>query len=374
MLTTNANYDKGERMVTRADEPTKEHDDRWAAVVTRDTSRDGSFVYAVTTTGIYCKPSCPSRKPQRKNVAIFSLAELAEGAGFRPCLRCQPNDHPSDDSRLALVRHVCQAIRRQHADVPTLEALAQQVHVSPYHLQKLFTKVVGISPRQYADAHRLGTLKQTLLAGGTVADGLYEAGYSSPSRLYENSPGQLGMTPATYRKHGLGMQVRYALAECPLGKVLVAATDKGICAVSLGNDESSLIDGLRREFQAAQVSLGSDHALTEWLDAVLDRLTGKGPNVHLPLDVQATAFQRMVWEELQRIPAGETATYGEVARKLGRPSAARAVARACATNPAAVVIPCHRVVRGDGGLGGYRWGLERKEALLKSEKADQVRP
>lgn len=356
-------------MVTTAGELTVEQDAQWAAILARDTSLDGSFVYAVTTTGIYCKPSCPSRKPQRKNVFIFVVAELAEDAGFRACLRCQPDEHPSDDSQLALVRDTCRLIQ-QHAEVTTLELLAQRVHVSPHHLQKVFTKVVGISPRQFADAHRLGALKQALLAGSTVADGLYEAGYSSTSRLYEKSSAQLGMTPATYRKRGLNMRIRYALAEFALGQVLVAATDRGICAVSLGDEQASLVNDLKREFQAAEISQGTDLALKEWLNAVLNALTGKRPHGRLPLDVQATAFQRMVWEELQRIPPGETATYGEVARNLGRPSAARAVARACATNPAAVVIPCHRVVRGDGGPGGYRWGLERKEALLKAEKSD----
>ena len=204
-----------------------------------------------------------------------------------------------------------------------------------------------------------------------MADGIYRAGYGSSSRLYERSSTQLGMTPATYKKRGLGVKIRYSSARCALGRLLVAATDRGICSVSLGDDEPSLVSHLKQEFQAAQITPGDDRLLGEWLEAVVERLEGKRPSIHLPLDVQATAFQRMVWEELQRIPSGETATYGEVARNLGKPGAARAVARACATNPAAVVIPCHRVVRGDGGLGGYRWGLERKAALLESEREAQ---
>ena len=354
-------------MVT-LDRQTEDQDARWAAVIARDASRDGSFVYAVTTTGIYCKPSCPSRKPQQKNAALFAMAELAEEAGYRACLRCRPAEHPSDDSRFALIRDACRVIKEQRAEPPTLESLAQQAGLSPYHLQKLFKKTVGISPRKYADAHRLGTLKQALLEGISVADGLYRAGYGSSSRLYEKSSNQLGMTPATYKKRGLGMQIRYSSAECVLGGVLVAATDRGICSVSLGDDEASLLDDLKREFQEAQVAPGDDRLLGEWLDAVVERLSGKQPSIHLPMNVQATAFQRMVWEEFQRIPLGETATYGQVARNLGKPNAARAVARACSANPAAVVIPCHRVVHGDGGPGGYRWGLGRKEALLKSER------
>lgn len=360
-------------MVIKVESLIEAPDAKWDSILNRDTSSDGSFVYAVTTTGIYCKPSCPSRKPLRNNVVLFSLAELAQTAGFRACLRCEPDQHPSDDHGLTIVINTCRLIS-QSPTSPSLESLAKAVHTSPHHLQKLFTRVVGISPRQYADAHRLGTLKQALLNGSSVAEGVYEAGYGSSSRLYEKSSAQLGMTPATYRSRGIGMEVRYASSECGLGYVLVAATDKGICAVSLGEDEGQLLNDLTREFSAAHISPGDDAALADWLSAVLDQLSGKQPNAHLPLDVQATAFQRLVWQELQRIPPGQTSTYGQVARSLGRPTSARAVARACATNPAAVVIPCHRVVRGDGGMGGYKWGVKRKEALLEEERLYQIKP
>jgi AraC family transcriptional regulator of adaptative response/methylated-DNA-[protein]-cysteine methyltransferase len=345
-------------------------DERWRAVLERDGSLDGAFVYGVRSTGIYCRPSCPSRKPQRQYVTFFAVPELAEQAGFRPCLRCSPEMHPSLDPQLELVRQVCRLISEsaESADgSPTLVALAEGAGVSPHHLQKLFKRVTGITPRQYADALRLGTLKESLRNGWSVTDAIYKAGYGSSSRLYEQASAQLGMTPAAYRRGGQGMAISYALADCSLGKLLAAATERGICAVSLGDDEAALEVALRREFGAAQLQR-DDSALYEWVEPVLQQLEGRRPHVDLPLDVQATAFQRIVWEQLRRIPYGETRSYSQIASAIGRPEASRAVAMACATNPAAVVIPCHRAVRQDGNLGGYRWGVQRKEKLLAQER------
>ena len=335
----------------------------WTAVLARDAGRDGSFVYAVASTGIYCRPSCPSRRPRRPQVAFFPTPDAAEGAGYRACRRCRPREAAAG---AAAVARACAWIDA-HPDEPvSLAALARAVGLSPAHLQRTFRRATGVTPKQYADARRLARLKERLQKGDDVTTALYDAGYGSSSRLYERSDARLGMTPATYRRGGRGMRIRFACADSPAGRLLVAATERGLCAVQLGEDDDALETALRREFPEAEIAADAA-GLGALVAAVLARLDA-GPSPALPLDVRATAFEQQVWAALQEIPPGTTRTYGEVAAALGRPGAARAVARACAANPVALVVPCHRVVRGDGGLGGYRWGEERKRRLLARER------
>jgi len=337
---------------------------RWQAVIARDASRDGVFVFAVTSTGVYCRPSCPSRRPRRERVRFFSRPDEAERAGFRACLRCRPRD---TDSRIKAVESICQFLR-EHTDEPvTLAALGERFGMNPFHLQRVFKSVLGVSPREFVDALRMKSFKSQLRSGRSVTDAIYEAGFGSSSRLYERSGPQLGMTPATYQRGGKGMFIRYTTLDSPVGRMLLAATDHGVCAISFGESDGGLLEGLRREFPDATVRRG-DVVLRRWVRALLEQLHGERPLPQLPLDVQATAFQRRVWEHLQSIPYGTTKSYGEVARAIGQASSARAVASACASNPVAVAIPCHRVVRGTGDLGGYRWGTERKKALLEMEQ------
>ncbi|MCH9013467.1 MAG: bifunctional DNA-binding transcriptional regulator/O6-methylguanine-DNA methyltransferase Ada [Proteobacteria bacterium] len=343
-------------------------EDRWQAVAGRDARFDGDFVFAVASTGIYCRPSCPSRRPRRRNVSFYGVPEAAEHAGYRACLRCRPRDVAARDARIEAVRSVCRYIEEHGDGPPTLAALGAHVNLSPHHLQRSFKAVIGVTPRQYYDARRLDRLKRLLRDGDAVTGALYEAGYGSSSRLYEKAPAQLGMTPATYRRGGEGARIGYTIAASPLDRLLVGATARGVCALYLGGDDGALEAALDAEYPAADITR-DDAGLGPWVDAVLAHLEGRAPDLDLPLDVRATAFQRQVWEALRAIPYGETRSYGEVARAIGRPTAARAVARACATNRVSVVVPCHRVVRGDGGLGGYRWGTERKKALLAKERA-----
>jgi AraC family transcriptional regulator, regulatory protein of adaptative response / methylated-DNA-[protein]-cysteine methyltransferase len=340
---------------------------RWRIVLARDRRYDGTFVYAVRSTGIYCRPSCASRRPRREQVAFFPLPEVAERAGFRPCRRCRPGAAREADPRVPLVREVCRLIDAR-PDVPApLATLAARVGAAPHRLLRAFRGVLGISPRQYRDARRLDRLKTGLRERGRVSPALYEAGYGSPSRVYEHTDAQLGMTPATYSRGAPGTRIVYTVVSCPLGRLLVAATDRGICRISLGDGAEALAAGLRQEFPAAD--LRRDHGgLASWVSAILHYLDGSAAPLDLPLDIRATAFQRRVWEALRTIPYGSTRSYAAIARAIGRPRATRAVARACATNPAALIIPCHRVVRTDGGLGGYRWGIERKRALLARER------
>jgi len=337
---------------------------RWQAVIARDASRDGVFVFAVTSTGVYCRPSCPSRRPRRERVRFFSRPDEAERAGFRACLRCRPRD---TDSRIKAVESICQFLR-EHTDEPvTLAALGERFGMNPFHLQRVFKSVLGVSPREFVDALRMKSFKSQLRSGRSVTDAIYEAGFGSSSRLYERSGPQLGMTPATYQRGGKGRFIRYTTLDSPVGRMLLAATDHGVCAISFGESDGSLLERLRREFPDATVRRG-DVVLRRWVRALLEQLHGERPLPQLPLDVQATAFQRRVWEHLRSIPYGTTKSYGEVARAIGQASSARAVASACASNPVAVAIPCHRVVRGTGDLGGYRWGTERKKALLEMEQ------
>ena len=340
--------------------------DCWQAVLDRDASFDGRFVLAVRSTHIYCRPSCPARRPLRKNVTFFALPEAAERAGYRPCKRCRPRDIAVRDPQAEVVQQVCRYIAAHLDESLTLDELGAQVNVSPFHLQRTFKQVMGISPREYAEACRLDQLKTHLRNGDSVTGALYEAGFNSSSRLYDRAPASLGMTPAAYRKGGAGMRIGYTIVDSPLGRLLVAATERGVCAVSLG-DDTVLESTLLGEYPAAQIQRDDTH-LHQWVSAILDYLNGWQPHLDLPVDVQATAFQRRVWQELQNIPYGETRSYSEVARAIGSPKAVRAVANACANNPAALVIPCHRVVREDGSLGGYRWGIQRKAALLQQER------
>ena len=342
------------------------NDRRWQAVVDRDASLDGTFVFGVSSTGIFCRPSCPAKRPRRQNVSFFDHALQAEQAGYRACLRCRPKA-VDGNPQSALVRAMCRYIEQHVEDRLTLRLLAQEFRRSSFHLQRTFKSVLGVSPKAYIDACRLRQVKQNLQAGHSVTTALYAAGYGSSSRLYERTATQLGMTPEKYRRGAVAAVVRYTIASSPLGRMLIAATDKGICAIQFADSDQQLVQGLIREFPFA-VRRQDDAAMAQWRERLTRLMQGQETNPSLPLDIRATAFQRRVWEALQRIPRGETRSYSVVAEKIGMPTATRAVARACATNPVAVAIPCHRVVREDGELGGYRWGIERKEQLLAMEK------
>jgi AraC family transcriptional regulator of adaptative response/methylated-DNA-[protein]-cysteine methyltransferase len=340
----------------------------WTAFEARDTKADGSFVVAVLSTGIYCKPSCPARRPKRENVRFYPVCEAAEQAGYRACKRCRPNLTEAANPRLAAIRKAARLIDAADA-IPTLTMLGRAVGISPHHLQRLFTEIVGVSPRAYGEAKRVAKLKADLKKGEPVAQAMYGAGYGSASRLYENAQAELGMTPARYRKGGVGEAVRFAIRKSPLDLLLVAATERGICMIALGDDEGKLAKTLKAEFPGA--SLARDEAgLGTYVEPIVRHLAGKLPHLALPIDVRATAFQRRVWQELQRIPSGETASYKDIAARIGNPRAVRAVANACATNPVALVVPCHRVVRTDGESGGYRWGAKRKQVLLARERRE----
>ncbi len=344
---------------------------RWQVVLSRETSHDGSFVFAVSSTGIFCRPSCPSKRPRRENVTFYNDPLQAEGAGYRACLRCRPKAIDGNPQS-ALVRAISRYIEQHIEDRLTLASLAKEFLLSPFHLQRTFKSALGVSPKAYIDACRLRQVKQNLQAGHNVTTALYAAGYGSSSRLYERTAAQLGMTPEKYRRGAIASVIRYTIFRCtiagsPSGRMLVAATDKGICSIQFADNDAQLQQGLMREFPFA-TRRRDDAELAEWRSSLTGLLEGRESNPALPLDIRATAFQRKVWETLQKIPRGETRSYTAVAKSIGRPKATRAVARACATNPVAVAIPCHRVTRHDGTLGGYRWGITRKEQLLVMEK------
>ena len=350
---------KGRRRKVTAD-----REDFWQAVMARDARFHSAFVYAVRSTGVYCRPTCPSRRPRREQVRFFLLPEQAEQAGFRPCRRCRPR-LPAGDQ----LRKICRLIESNLDGPLTLETLGRQVGMSPHHLQRAFKQALNVSPRQYAGALRIAALKSALKEGHNVTTAMYGAGYGSSRGLYEQAQRRLGMTPGVYRRGGEGMEIAYTLLDCPLGRLLVAATLRGVCAVYLGDRDEPLIAALAEEYPRAAIR-ADEKGLGRWAAKILKHLKGKQPRLDLPLDLQATAFQQRVWQELQSIPYGETRTYRDVAERLGRPTATRAVARACATNPVSIVIPCHRVVREDGSLAGYRWGVERKQALLARERGE----
>ena len=344
--------------------PARAADRFWRATLSRDPRADGTFVLAVRSTNIYCRPSCPARRPLRRNVIFFRTREEAERSGFRPCRRCRPNEIAGP---VALVERASRELAQSHEESIRFAPLAATLGTTPATLRRAFLQVTGLRPRDLAQAFRLERFKKMLRAGKSIADALYETGYGSTSRVYERSNAQLGMTPATYQKGGKGMNIGYSVANSSLGKVLVAATERGVSAVYLGDAEQKLVAELRAEYPRAGIAPAPD-SFDRWVKEIVQRVEGNPPRLELPLDLQATAFQRRVWQELQRIPRGSTRTYSQVARALGQPKAVRAVARACATNPVSIVVPCHRVIRGDGSLAGYRWGLSRKEQLLKRER------
>ena len=324
---------------------------RWSTVLSREPA---SYVYAVTSTGIYCRTNCPSRRPQARNVRFFNTSGEAEQSGFRACLRCRPQDE--HDTARAKIEQARQYIEAHSDERITLADLSLRTGLSPFHLQRSFKAAMGLTPRQYAEACRMSLLKQGLSNGVSVTRASYDAGYGSSSRVYERSDAHLGMTPASYRKGGAGVQLRYTVAACALGQLLIAATERGISAIRLGDSETELEESLRNEFPAA----------------ILHRADEEMRELNLPLDVRATVFQRLVWKHLQTIPRGKTQSYSEVASAIGKRGSARAVARACAANPVALAIPCHRVVREDGNISGYRWGMDRKRKLLAAERESQI--
>ena len=343
---------------------------RWNAVVAHDKSADGLFVYGVKSTGVYCRPSCPSRRPRRDRVGFYETTEAARRAGFRACLRCNPDQTAMvADPWVDKIRRACVYLGNVDGH-PALSTLAARLGGSPYHLQRNFKRLVGVSPREYAEACRLGKVKDRLRRSADVTGAMVDAGYGSSSRFYERAAPKLGMAPSVYRRGGEGMQIQYTIVDSPngaLGRLLVAATPRGVCAVAMGAHDHELTRALEREYPAAAITADAG-ALAQSAIAIVAHLAGREPRLDLPLDVQATAFQWQVWQALAAIPYGETRTYGEVAASIGRPRAVRAVARACATNPVAVAIPCHRVLPAAGGTGGYRWGVARKKALLLREQ------
>ena len=338
-------------------------DRAWQMVEARKPVADMLFVYAVRTTGIYCRPSCPSRRPLRSSVEFFATGELAERAGYRACKRCAPGQaHPQTQ----MLTSACEYIERNIDSTIKLDKLGKVVGLSAFHTQRLFRRYLGISPRQYQQARRMEHFRNNLLTNDSVTTAMYEAGFASSSRLYESANEHLGMTPTEYRRGGKDLTIHYTIADSPLGKMLVAATDAGLCAVAFGSLESELEDDLASRFPASERKRDEAN-LGAMVKQILAQLTEHPVTLELPLDVRATVFQRRVWEALRRIPRGQTRTYSQIAEEIGQPTAVRAVARACATNPVAVVVPCHRVIGSDGKLTGYRWGVERKKKLLELE-------
>lgn len=340
-------------------------DPRWAAVLARDARFDGQFFYSVKTTGVYCRPSCASRTARPENVAFHDTAADAERAGYRPCRRCRPDQPALAQQHCAIVAELCRFIA--DADhVPTLGELARRAGMSAYHLHRVFKSNTGATPRAYAAAHRAQRLRQALERSANVTEAIYAAGYSSSSRFYEKAGDVLGMTPKRYRKGGADTEIRFAVGECALGAILVAASGRGVCAILIGDHPDALARDLQDRFPRAHL-IGGDAGFERWVAAVVGFVEAPGLGLDLPLDVRGTVFQQRVWQALRDIPAGNTVSYTELAKRIGAPKAVRAVAQACAANPLAVAIPCHRVVRNDGGLSGYRWGVERKRALLERE-------
>ena len=340
-------------------------DPRWTAVVTRDAAADGTFFYSVKTTGVYCRPSCAARLARPENVRFHPTRADAERDGFRPCKRCKPDQPPLAEQHAATVAGVCRLIEAADS-VPSLEQLAQHAGLSTYHFLRVFKAVAGVTPRAYAVAHRARRLRDRLDQGGTVTDAIYDAGYHSSSRFYAQADAVLGMTPSRYRAGGADTVIRFAIGECSLGAILVAASSRGVCAILLGDDPDALARDLQDRFPRADL-IGADADFERIVARVVATVEAPGLGLDLPLDVRGTAFQQRVWQALRDIPAGDTASYAQVAGRIGMPKAARAVAQACAANALAVAIPCHRVVRNDGALSGYRWGVERKRALLDRE-------
>jgi AraC family transcriptional regulator of adaptative response/methylated-DNA-[protein]-cysteine methyltransferase len=343
-------------------------DARWDAVTRRDAAADGRFVYSVRSTGVYCRPSCGSRRALRENVAFHADPAAAERAGFRPCKRCNPAGASTAEQQAALVAQACRAIETAE-EMPRLDALAESAGLSPYHFHRVFKAVTGLTPRAYAAAHRHQRVRDELPRSARVTDAIYDAGYGSNGRFYATSTEVLGMTPSRFRAGGAGAAVRFAVGQCSLGAILVAATDKGVCSILLGDEPEALVHDLQDRFPKAEL-LGGDARFEQWVAQVVGLVEAPQVGLDLPLDVRGTAFQQRVWQALREIPPGHTASYADIAQRIGEPHSVRAVAQACGANPLAVAIPCHRVVRRDGGLSGYRWGVERKRALLQREGAE----
>jgi AraC family transcriptional regulator of adaptative response/methylated-DNA-[protein]-cysteine methyltransferase len=341
-------------------------DVRWAAVVARDKAFEGQFYYSVATTGIYCRPGCPARLPKRANVRFYRTRAAAEAAGFRPCKRCKPDAPSLAEQNATKVAEACRVI--EDAEEPLrLDALAARVGLSPYHFHRIFKSILGVTPRAYASAHRQQRMRATLARSSTVTEAIYAAGFNSSGRFYAASSQALGMTPGEFRSGGANAEIRFAIGQCSLGSILVAASEKGVCAIMLGDDPDALLADLHGRFSRARL-IGGDPAFEELTAKVVRFVEAPSSRWELPLDIRGTAFQHRVWEALRDIPPGTKASYTEIAERIGRPEAVRAVAQACGANPVAVAIPCHRVVRSDGALSGYRWGIERKRKLLAREK------
>jgi AraC family transcriptional regulator, regulatory protein of adaptative response / methylated-DNA-[protein]-cysteine methyltransferase len=346
----------------------------WEAVSQRDRAFDGVFFVGVLTTGVFCRPSCPARLPVRQNVRFYPTPQAAQRDGLRPCLRCRPLE--AFPAELGQIHKLCRYIEAHATEPVTLEQLAEKAGVSRFHLQRTFHAAVGLTPKQYLDACRIESLKKGLKHSKGVTEAVYDAGFGSSSRVYERAERRLGMTPGRCRQGGRGLSITHVTVESPLGLLMIGATDQGICFVQFGESESRLAEALRKEYPDAEVEpMGApSREFRQWIEALNGYLAGEPPRLDLPLDVQATAFQMRVWNYLQSIPRGEVRSYHEVAAAIGRPSAARAVAGACAANRVALLIPCHRVIRGSGELGGYRWGAERKRKLLELERGGLAAP
>ena len=342
-------------------------DPRWQAVAERDATFDGEFFYSVRTTGVYCRPSCAARLARPENVAFHVTTAEAEAAGFRACLRCKPDQPPRATQQAAMVAQLCRFIESAE-EAPALEVLARRAGMSGSRLHRVFKAVTGLTPKAYADAHRARRVREGLVQGGSVTEALYEAGYNSGARFYAEADQVLGMTPTRYRAGGNDTEIRFAVGQCSLGAILVARSDRGVCAIALGDDPDALARDLQDRFPKATL-IGADESFEQLVAHVVGLVEAPGLGMDLPLDVRGTAFQQRVWQALRDIPIGHTASYAEIARRIGAPSSVRAVAQACGANALAVAIPCHRVVRSDGELSGYRWGVERKRALLLCEKA-----
>lgn len=355
-----------ERTANGPTELFKNDEDRWAAVVHRDSRADGVFFYSVRSTGVYCRPSCGARLARRENVRFHASALAAQDQGFRPCKRCRPHQSSLRDRRSAAIATACREIEVSE-ETPDLDAIASRAGMSRFHFQRVFRSVTGLTPKAYATAHRAQRVRERLQTSSTVTDAIYEAGFNSSGRFYATSGQMLGMTPTAFRNGAPDSSIRFAVGKCSLGSVLVATSEKGVCAILFGEDPRSLAEDLRSLFPNAQL-LAGDGSFKDWVLRVVEFVEAPGLGLDLPLDIRGTVFQRRVWKALQQIPAGSTLSYAQVARKVGLPRSARAVAQACASNKLAVAIPCHRVVRSNGELSGYRWGVKRKEALLSRER------
>jgi len=352
-----------------------DHEQCWRAVQQRDGSQDGRFFFGVLTTGVYCRPSCPARSPLRKNVRFYQTPEEAEHFGLRPCLRCRPSAAIGKDPNAGRIQLICSYIERHSEDSLKLDELARRAKLSPFHFQRSFKAIVGLTPKQFMEAARLKKLKNSLRTSKNVADAVYDVGFGSSSRVYERADTRLGMTPGQYRRGGEGVRITYVTIASPVGLIMIGATDRGLCFLQFGKDSEELLQSLNREYPRAEVEpmvAPFSPDLQKWADALAQHLAGSRPHLDLPVDIRATAFQMRVWRYLQSIPYGEVQSYAEVAKGIGQPTAVRAVAQACAKNVVALVIPCHRVIRGTGALGGYRWGLDRKRSLIDSERSSKA--